>query len=138
MAKQWLVRHGMTLIPADDKAAKAIKRLGEGELVQMMMERSRSPQWHRWFMGGCAAIAQNSDEPLTTHAIKEALKLFAGHVDLVQSKTGEVFKVPRSIAFDKLTPDEWSELWPSLDSAAREHFRFDFELFRQGFAGFYE
>lgn len=138
MSKQWLHRHGLALLPADDKATKAIKRLGEGELVQMMMERSRSPVWHRWFMGGCAAIAENSDEPMTTHTAKEALKLFAGHVDLVQSKTGEVYKVPRSIAFEKLTPDEWAELFPSLDQAARDHFKFDFHLFKEGYSGFYE
>lgn len=138
MSKQLFARHGMALVPADDKAVKAIKRLAAGECVTLMMERSRSPQWHRWFMGGCASIAENSDEPLTTHAVKEALKLFAGHVELVQSKSGEVFKVPRSIAFEKLTQDEWATIWPALDQAARDHFRFDFQLFREGYAGFYD
>lgn len=137
MSKQWFCRHGMSLVPADDKATKAIKRLGVGEAVQLMMERSRSPDWHRWFMGGCAAIAQNSYEPMTTHAAKELLKLKAGHFDPYEIH-GEILKVPRSIAFEKLTADEWAELWPSLDQAAREHFKFDFELFRSGYSGFYE
>lgn len=137
MSKQWLVRKGLALVAGDEKALKAIKRLGEGELVQMMMERSRSPDWHRWFMAGCAAIAQNSDEPMTTHAAKELLKLKAGHFDPYEIH-GEFLKVPKSIAFEKLTADEWAELWPSLDRAAREHFKFDFELFKQGMAGFYE
>lgn len=137
MSKQWVFRKGDSLLAADDKALKAIRRLQPGEAVQMMMERSRSPQWHRWFMGGCAAIANNSDEPLTTHAVKEVLKLKGGHVDIVQ-RGDEVIKVPRSISFEKLTADEWAEIWPSLDQAARDFFKFDFELFRSGMAGFYE
>lgn len=135
--KQWFHRHGNALFPADDKAVKALKRLVEGEAVMLAMERSRSPDWHRWFMGGCAAIGQNRDEPLTTHAVKEALKLFAGHVDVVTDAKGEVWKIPRSIAFEKLTPDEWSELWPSIDEAARDRFHFDFELFKSGYSGMF-
>lgn len=135
--KQWFARKGLSLIPADERAVKALKRLGESEAVQLMMERSRSPVWHRWFMGGCAAIAQNSDQPMTTHAAKEILKIKAGHFDPYEYG-GEIVKVPKSIAFEKLTPDEWAELFPSLDQAAREHFKFDFYLFKDGYAGFYE
>lgn len=140
--KQWLARKGLSLIPADEKAVKAIKRLGEGEAILLAMERSRSPEWHRWFMGGCAAIAegiaQSGDRQLTTHAVKEVLKLYAGHIDKVRDKYGNETDIPRSIAFDKLDADEWAELFPSLDAAAHEHFGFDFQLFKDGLSGFYE
>lgn len=136
--KQWLFRKGDSLLAADEKALKAIRRLQPGEALLLMMERSRSPKWHRLFMGACSAIAQNSEPKLTTHAVKEALKLYAGHVEIVKDRKGQELMVPRSIAFEKLTADEWAEIWPSFDAAAREHFGFDFDLFTQGYSGFYE
>lgn len=35
---------------------------------------------------------------------------------------GQEVRVPKRIAFDRLTADEWSELWPSLELAIRERF----------------
>lgn len=35
---------------------------------------------------------------------------------------GQEVRMPKRIAFDRLTADEWSELWPSLELAIRERF----------------
>jgi len=134
--KHAFARHNLSLVAGDELAAKAIKRLEPGEIVLLSMSRIRSGQWHRLFMGGCAAIAANCEPALTTDAVKQALKLYAGHVDIVKDRHGNELMVPKSIAFDQLEADEWEALWKSLDKAALEHFGFDFTLFSQGLAGF--
>jgi hypothetical protein len=136
--KHAFARHVNSLVAADERAAKAIKRLEPGEIVLLSLVRVRSGRWHRLFMGGCAAIAENSDEPLTTDAVKQTLKLLAGHVDVVQDKHGNVFKVPKSIAYESLTAEEWESMWPSIEKSAAEHFGFSFELMQQGLSGFYD
>lgn len=136
--KRAFTRHNNSLVPADEATAKAIKKLVPGEIVLLSMSRVRSGQWHRLFMAGCAAIAANSDEPLTTDSVKQVLKLLAGHVDVIRGKDGEIYKVPKSIAFDQLDAEQWAELFPSFERAAAEHFRFSWDLFSQGMAGFYD
>jgi len=39
-----------------------------------------------------------------------------------QLSRGHEVRVPKRIAFDKLSADRWAELWPSLELAIREHF----------------
>lgn len=41
--KQWMFRKGMALLPADDKATKALKRLGEGEVFGRLTILSEAP-----------------------------------------------------------------------------------------------
>lgn len=135
---QWFCKKGLALLPADDKAVRAIRKLEEGEAVQLEMQRSRSVPHHRFFMKCCSVIGQNQDPIRTEHQIKEALKEAAGHVDTLRSPNGTVFTFPRSIAFAKLSADEWNDLWPSLDEAMRREFKFDCSLFKEGYAGFYE
>lgn len=135
---KWFMRKGDALLPADDKAVRAVRRLAEGEAVMLEMKRSRSSSWHRFFMKCCSVIGENQDPIRTEHQIKEALKEAAGHVDTLTSPTGTKFTFPKSIAFAELSADEWDELWPSLDEAMRREFRFDCALFKEGYAGFYE
>lgn len=39
---------------------------------------------------------------------------------------GQEVRVPKRIAFDRLTGEEWAELWPSLELAIRERFGEEF------------
>jgi hypothetical protein len=123
--KLWFakVRRGekVGLIPTDDKARAILDRMGDGECAEVELIRPRSVPWHRMYFGICRSIGENQDPQRTEDSIDQELRVRAGHFDVLWIDGHEV-RVPRRIAFAKLTADEWAELWPSLELAICEHF----------------
>lgn len=109
------------LIPTDDVSRTVLSRMGDGECAQVELVRSRSVQWHRMYFGICRAIGENQDPQRNEDSIDAELRIRAGHFDVLWIDDHEV-RVPRRIAFAKLSGDEWAALWPSLELAIREHF----------------
>jgi hypothetical protein len=123
--KLWLAKRRrddkVGLVPTDDTSRAALARLGDGECVEVEIVRPRSLQWHRMYFGICRSIGENQDPPRDENSIDHELRVRAGHYD-VMWVDGHECRVPKRIAFARLTADEWAELWPSLDLAIREHF----------------
>jgi hypothetical protein len=123
--KLWLAKRRrddkVGLVPTDDASRAALGRLGDGECVEVEIIRPRSLQWHRMYFGICRAIGENQDPTRDEGSIDHELRVRAGHYDLMWID-GHECRVPKRIAFARLTADEWAELWPSLDLAIREHF----------------
>lgn len=123
--KLWLAKVSrggkVGLIPTDDIGQRVLSRMGEGECAQVEVVRPRSVQWHRMYFGICREIGLNQDPQRTEDSIDAELRVRAGHFELMWVDGHEV-RVPKRIAFHKLSADEWAELWPSLELAIREHF----------------
>lgn len=123
--KLWLaqVRRGdkVGLIPTDDLSRAVLGRMGDGECAQVELVRPRSVQWHRMYFGICREIGENQDPQRDEDSIDAELRIRAGHYEVVEID-GHECKFPKRIAFHKLSADEWSELWKSLEFAIREHF----------------
>jgi hypothetical protein len=123
--KLWLAkaRRGdrIGLIPTDDESRAALGRLGDGECCQVEFVRPRSLPWHRMYFGICREIGMNQDPQRDEGSIDHELRVRAGHFDVLWVD-GHECRVPKRIAFARLTADEWAELWPSLELAIREHF----------------
>ena len=109
------------LIPTDDTAERVLHRMEDGECAEVELVRPRSLQWHRMYFGICRAIGENQDPQRTEDSIDSELRVRAGHFD-VMFIAGHEVRVPKRIAFAKLSGDEWAELWPSLELAIRETF----------------
>lgn len=109
------------LIPTDEDGQRIISRMGDGECCVVELVRPRSLPWHRMYFGMCREIGKNQEPMRTEKSISDELKVRAGHFEIMWVDGHEV-RVPKSIAFDQLTADEWAELWPSLELAIREHF----------------
>lgn len=109
------------LIPTDEEAYRILNRLGDGECVEVEIVRPRSVPMHRMYFGICRQIGMNQDPMRTEDSIDNELRIRAGHFDVIHVDGHEV-RVPKRIAFAKLTHDEWMELWPSLELAINEHF----------------
>jgi hypothetical protein len=114
-------RDKVGLIPTDDKARAILNRMGDGECAQVSIVRPRSVQWNKMYFGICRNIGENQDPQRTEDSIDSELRIRAGHFEVMMID-GHECKYPKRIAFDKLTADEWAELWPSLELAIREHF----------------
>lgn len=123
--KLWLakVRRGVNvgLIPTDDESRAVLGRLGDGECAEFEIVRPRSIQMHRMYFGICREIGQNQDPLRDEGSIDHELRVLAGHYDVMYVDGHEV-RVPKRIAFARLSHDEWMDLWPSLELAIRERF----------------
>jgi hypothetical protein len=122
--KLWLAKVGRTLIPADYDAEQLMVKMGDGECAEFRVVRPRSVQWHRMYFGICRTIGQNQDPNRDEDSIDAELRVLAGHFTVVPvvGVPGVEIRMPKRIAFDKLTADEWSALWPNLETAIRERF----------------
>lgn len=109
------------LIPADDESRALLSRMGDGECAEFEVVRPRSVAMHRMYFGICRTIGQNQDPPRDEDSIDNELRILAGHYDVMYVDGHEV-RVPKRIAFAKLSHDEWMELWPSIELAISEHF----------------
>lgn len=125
----WFAKVGDRLAPADSTAAEIVRKMQAGEALMMSVTKVRSLQWHRLYFGCCRAIGENCDPPRNEDSIDAELRIRAGHYDVIFVDGHEV-RVPKRIAFDKLTADQWAALWPSLDQAMQEGFGFDFEMWK--------
>jgi len=109
------------LIPTDELARGILNRMGDGECAEVEIVRPRSVPWHKMYFGICRDIGFNQDPQRTEDSIDQELRVRAGHYDMIFVDGHEV-RVPKRIAFAKLSADEWAELWPSLELAIREHY----------------
>jgi hypothetical protein len=109
------------LIPDDDEGRALMRRMGDGECCQVKIIRPRSVQWNKMYFGICTQIGENQDPPRTKESIDYELRIRAGHFETLWVDGHECRQAKR-IAFDQLTADEWSALWPSLELAIVEHF----------------
>jgi hypothetical protein len=117
----WFYMKGDCLVPADAKALRGLRRMGEGECVEVTIVRPRSVQWHRMYFGICHMIGENQDPQRDAESIDAELRILAGHYDVIHVEGHEV-RYPKRIAFAKLSADKWSDLWPSLELAIRQRF----------------
>lgn len=117
----WFVRIGRALMPSDEASEGVVAKMAPGECAEFSVLRPRSSQWHRLYFGLCRVIGQNQDPPRDQDSIDAELRILAGHYDVMYVKGHEV-RVPKRIAFDRMTGDEWSALWPSIETAVRERF----------------
>lgn len=127
--KHWFSRLGRNLIPADASSERLLLSLADGEGLLLSTIKLRSVHWHRMYFGCCREIGKNCDPQRDEDSIDGELRVLAGHFNVIPGDGFEI-RVPKRIAFDKLTADEWAALWPSLDLAMQERFGFDFERWK--------
>lgn len=118
--KAWLAKVSrgkkVGLIPTDDAGRAIIDRMEVGECAEFSIVRPRSVPWHRMYFGICRAIGENQDPPRDESSIDYELRILAGHYEVMYIDGHEV-RVPKRIAFEKLTGDEWADLWKSIEQA---------------------
>lgn len=109
------------LIPTDEESHALVAKMGDGECVEVKVVRPRSIQWHRMYFGICREIGQNQEPERDEDSIDAELRVLAGHFDVMYVGKHQV-RIPKRIAFEKLSADEWAHLWLSLETAIRTRF----------------
>ena len=113
------------LVPTDQEGEEGLGEMGDGEAALFKMIRPRSLPWHRKYFAICTEIGKGQDPVRDKDSIDYELRALAGHYDVMHARKGNALyevRVPKRIAFDKLTAEEWEALYPSLELAGRERF----------------
>lgn len=120
----WFYKKGNALIPSDDDGRRGLDKMGDGECVEVTIVRPRSLQWHRMYFGICKLIGENQEPQRDADSIDYELRIRAGHFYVVPlaGYDGIEIRVPKRIAFHKLSSQKWEALWPSIELAIRERF----------------
>lgn len=121
VVKAMIAKHGRGFLAADERGESLHKRMEVGECAEVKVIRPRSIKWHKMYYGICREIGENQDPRRDEDSIDYELRIHAGHYDVFYV-CGIECRKPKRIAFDQLTADEWSVLWPSLEKAIRENF----------------
>ena len=111
------------LSPVSAAEHEAMMELAGGAEYRVTCTRvSRRSAKHMRFLFALIKIArENYDEPLSSDAIKEVLKIRTGHVHVVKSATGEMIMFPASISFEKMDQDAFNKWFPrAVDVLCRD------------------
>lgn len=101
---------GNLLAPADEDAEAVISRWPMGQGVSAEVKRERNLAHHRKFFALVSTVAAYSEVFDTTEKALVAIKLAAGHCEfLPDPRTGELVAVPKSISFDAMDEDAFSQ-----------------------------
>jgi len=75
-----------------------LKKIKMNELVRVEVSRPRNVQQHNFYWALCRLVAMNHETLTNERMVDQAIKIRAGHVDLVRIGD-DIVKIPRSIAF---------------------------------------
>lgn len=118
---------GLRGATADDHNAwtrfrAALDRVEPGTWFQLEITRKRSGKQHRKFFALVELITENSELYNTKAKALVAIKLSAGFFDpYIDPTTGEVIKVPQSIAYENMEQGEFNSFFDQAVTATCMH-----------------
>lgn len=113
-----------TLRPVDQAGEDALKKLKNGSLVQIEIKQPRSLQFHRLYWALVSLVWDNIDQTRypTVDDLHGAIKIAAGIRTRIELPNGEIGFMPGSIAFHKMTADEFSSFYDRVSDLVSKHF----------------
>lgn len=123
---KWFHRVGNYLHPSDAAAERSVKRLEQGESIELEMKRSRSPSWNKKYWGCCTQIGLNQEPARDKDSISDEIKVLSGHyTSLKIAGTEYEIRSPKHINFRAMNAEQWEEYWRKADQVMLTHFKFD-------------
>jgi hypothetical protein len=110
--------------PIDEAGEEFMRRIKRGEVVSIEVKRPRNIQHHRLFWALMTIVWQNHDQERypTVEDLVAAVKIAAGHRTRIQLPGGEVGFIPGSIAFHKMSQDDFGAFWERVVDLVCAHF----------------
>jgi hypothetical protein len=102
-------KHGAFIVPANEDAKRMFDAMKQATDYLGEFHGARSLKQLRLYWGLAAMLVEHELFP-SRQAASDAIKIGTGHVEtLIMPKTGEVFLIPKSIAFESMKQVEFSE-----------------------------
>jgi hypothetical protein len=108
VSKFYLKRTLAGLVADDAEASECLRKIPPGTTVRCEIIRPRNAKELRYYFALCELVASNHAELTTKDQVDQALRILAGHVDLVQVG-GKVLRIPKHINFAELGQEVWRE-----------------------------
>lgn len=133
--KIWLTRTLSGCSAADAESGRVLGKfpLGTTFESEVSTRKARSTAWNRRYWLLMSRLAENvtqvnirelgDDGPPVMFPVQDsegvhtALKFICGHCQKYTVESGgetHIVRVPKSISFDQMTPDEWAAYWPRI------------------------
>ena len=119
----YLVRKGKSLVPQMEMDWEKIRTIPENGVVAVPdLPQPRNGERHRAYWLTLHECVKATGCAPNASVLHEAVKLGTGHFELVRLSGGLTVAVPGSIAFDKMSEDEFVTFFQSAEEyLAREH-----------------
>lgn len=113
-----------SLRPVDVGGEDALRKIGQGELVTIEIKRPRNARFHRKYWALVTLVWENSDTDRYPSAedLHSAIKIAAGLRTRIELPDGTVGFIPGSIAFHKMTQDDFSAFFDRVCDLVCKHF----------------
>lgn len=132
MSGKFFHRVGNYLHPSDEAAEKAVKKLEQGQCVELEMHRIRSVKWNRKYWAACRAIGLMQEPVRPEESISDEIKVLAGHyTSLKIAGTDYEIRSPKHINFRSMSAEKWAEYFKQADQIMLNHFKFDSASFER-------
>ena len=110
------------LTPADVAGEEALRKIRVGDFVTVEMKKPRNSAHHRLYWALIGIVHQNQNRYETAEHLHTALKIAAGHYYILTMPNGNEYKIPRSIAFDKMDQTEFGAFYDRVCDIVAKHF----------------
>lgn len=122
-------RRGLALIPASRDARDAVGAMAEGDTRLFEQLNPRNMKQHRKFFALLGNVVEASGEWASVENLRRDLLLNTGRFDEVVDRfTGQVHKIPHSMAVASMTKAEFERLYDDCMKLLTEHFGCDPEM----------
>lgn len=106
--------HG--LVPIDDDAFEAKQKLKIGQVYGADIKLDRNYKFHKKYFSLIRIAWEylyegEAKEFRTKEIFRKWCEIEAGHCDVIKLEDGSFLRLPKSIAFDQMGEDEFSELY---------------------------
>lgn len=124
MAKVLCSKHFGSLRPVDAAGEEVLRKIGQGELVEVEVKRKRNIRHHRMFWALMTIVWEQMDTARypTTEDLVAAVKIAAGLRTRIELPNGDVGFIPGSIAFHKMDQSAFDAFYERVCDLIAQHF----------------
>jgi hypothetical protein len=124
MAKFLAVKHFGSLRPCDEAGEAELRKVANGETIELELRRPRNIRHHRMFFALMSIVWEQLDTERypTVEDLVAAVKIAAGLRTRIELPSGEVGFIPGSIAFHKMDQSAFSGFYDRVCDLIARHF----------------
>jgi len=110
--KAYFRRQGFTFVPAGQSARELLSKVKDGQSVFMEVWQARNMNQHRKFFAILNNVVEATGRWTSTEHLRRDILIALHHYDeVVDQFTGEVHKIPHSMAVASMPKDEFEKLY---------------------------
>lgn len=113
-----------SLRPVDDVGEDALRKIGQGEVIEVEIKRRRNIKHHRMYWALITLVWQNMDGDRypTAEDLHAAVKIAAGLRTTIVLPNGDVGYIPGSTAFHKMDQTAFDAFYDRVCDLIAKHF----------------